>query len=274
MSQHARLTKEATAVLKETSRTFFIPISFLNGPLKNTVGSAYLCMRAIDEIEDHPDLPLDVKQHLLSEAARQLSEPVFDGAAYSALIGPYRGQLPEVAIRLDDWVSLCPAGIVAEVKRSTAEMARGMAKWAGKNWQIRSKEDLDDYTYYVAGLVGTMLSDIWRWHDGTETDRKLAIGFGRGLQAVNILRNIGEDAERGVSFVPDGWTKADLFDYARGNLGLADAYIKSIRNKRILLFCKVPLKLAHSTLKSLESGKEKMTRPEVEAAVREVQEET
>ena len=59
---------------------------------------------------------------------------------------------------------------------------------------------MDDYTYYVAGLVGVMLSDIWKWYDGTETDRELAIAFGRGLQTVNILRNREEDAERGVSF--------------------------------------------------------------------------
>ncbi len=41
-----------------------------------------------------------------------------------------------------------------------------------------------------------------------KTDRNLAISYGRGLQAVNILRNEKEDlTERGVSFVPDGWTR-------------------------------------------------------------------
>ena len=82
---------------------------------------------------------------------------------------------------------------------------KGMAKWVQKDWVINSEEDLDDYTYYVAGLVGVMLSDIWKWHDGTETDEHLAIGFGRGLQAVNILRNYKEDElEELVSFLRDG----------------------------------------------------------------------
>src|SRR5699024_12715300 len=66
-------------------------------------------------------------------------------------------------------------------------------------------------------------SQIWEWYDGTETDRDLAIGFGRGLQAVNILRNQEEDMEeRGVSFMPEGWTRADLFVYARENLAKGD----------------------------------------------------
>ena len=46
-------------------------------------------------------------------------------------------------------------------------MAEGMAKWVAKNWIIDTEADLDDYTYYVAGLVGVMLSDIWKWYDGT-----------------------------------------------------------------------------------------------------------
>src|SRR5690625_3113405 len=119
-----------------------------------------------------------------------------------------------------------------------------------------------------------MLSDIWKWNDGTETDHELAIGFGRGLQAVNILRNQHEDfAERGVRFIPDGWTRDDVFEYARENLRLADAYIKEINTRTISLFCKIPLALAKRTLKTMEDGKDKMTRQEVEEVVAEIKEE-
>ena len=50
------LQKEAMDMLKKTSRTFYIPITFLEPKLKKAVASAYLCMRAIDEIEDHETL--------------------------------------------------------------------------------------------------------------------------------------------------------------------------------------------------------------------------
>ena len=120
-------------------------------------------------------------------------------------------------------------------------------------------------------LVGVMLSDLWKENAGIETNRELAIGYGRGLQAVNILRNKEEDNQRGVQFFPDGWTRAEMFDYAEGNLAKADEYIKSINRKSILLFCKLPLAFAHKTLKALKSGKEKMTRAEVEKTVEEVQ---
>lgn len=264
---NAKLEKDARRVLKETSRTFYIPITLLKSVLKNTVGSAYLCMRAIDEIEDHEQLPSETKQHLLRATSKLLKEPSFDEAAYQQLINPYISLFPEVTRRLADWLKICPTDIVGKIKQSTSIMADGMAKWTEKNWLLKTKGDLDEYTYYVAGLVGVMLSDIWKWYDNTNTDYELAIGYGRGLQAVNMLRNEEEDAERGVQFIPDGWTRDDMFTYAKQNLKQAEIYIEDIKTRNILLFCKIPLALAKKTLTALENGEEKMTRNEVEATV-------
>lgn len=275
MTNDAKLEKEAMHVLKETSRTFYIPITLLRRELRLTVGSAYLCMRAIDEIEDNETLDAKVIESLLRETEKLLlADESFDDAAYRELIDPYKDKLPEVTIRLGDWINVCPTGIVTKVREATAEMAGGMADWVMKDWVIDTKEDLDDYTYYVAGLVGVMLSDIWEWYDGTETDHDLAIGFGRGLQAVNILRNQHEDyAERGVRFIPEGWTRDDVFDYAHENLRLGEEYLKDIKTRTITLFCKIPLKLAKRTLQAMEDGRDKMSRLEVEEVVEEVKSE-
>lgn len=263
------LHHESMQMLKKTSRTFFIPIACLTSTLKETVASAYLCMRAIDEIEDHETLENETKSKLLL-AISQLLKKQFNESAFQQLIEPYRDQLPDVTIRLGDWLKLCPKDAVEKVKSAASEMAEGMAKWAKRNWNIKTKADLDDYTYYVAGLVGCMLSDLWKWHDNTKTDRELAIAFGRGLQAVNILRNQKEDKERGVGFMPENWERKDMFNYAEENLNKAEQYVKSIRNKNIQLFCKIPLRLAHATLQALSKGKEKMSRDEVITVVNEV----
>lgn len=269
LSNEAKLQKEAMHILKLTSRTFYIPIKLLNPTLRKTVGSAYLCMRAIDEIEDHEELSSETKQHLLRSTSALLKTD-FDNIAYEQLLKPHVSKLPEVTLRLGDWLDVCPPKIIDKVKESTSKMAEGMARWVEKDWIVKTKEDLDEYTYYVAGLVGVMLSDIWEQYDGTQTDRDLAIGYGRGLQAVNMLRNQDEDADRGVHFMPDGWTRDDMFVYATENLEKADAYIESIHTKNILLFCKIPLALAKRTLKALKSGQEKMARSEVEMTVEEI----
>lgn len=275
MNSEAKLEKDAMHVLKATSRTFYIPITLLKRELRLTVGSAYLCMRAIDEVEDHETLEAAVKEKILLETKQLLlADGDFDDEAYQELLAPFAADLPEVTIRLGDWINVCPAGIVGKVQEYTAEMAGGMAAWVKKDWYIETVEDLDDYTYYVAGLVGVMLSEIWYWYDKTETDKDLAIGFGRGLQAVNILRNQHEDfAERGVRFIPNGWDRNDVFDYARKNLDAGDRYLEDIRTKNITHFCKIPLSLAKRTLKAMEKGKEKMSRQEVEEVVAEVKKE-
>ncbi|MDL4840178.1 phytoene/squalene synthase family protein [Aquibacillus rhizosphaerae] len=269
MSEVKKLHKEAMHVLKLTSRTFYIPISLLEPTLKKTVASAYLCMRAIDEIEDHEMIEPEEKQHLLNSTSLLLKKE-FDVVEYRKLIQPYESILPEVTLRLDDWINVCPEGIVDKVKESTSIMAAGMADWVEKDWLIKTVEELDDYTYYVAGLVGVMLSDIWKWYDNTETDQDLAIAFGRGLQSVNILRNQQEDYERGVSFMPENWNRDDMFQYATNNLKLADEYMKDIKNRNIKLFCKIPLALANKTLKALKNGREKISRNEVEEIVAQV----
>jgi len=268
------LLKDAMRVLKETSRTFFIPITFLQKELKTTVATAYLMMRAIDEIEDNesPEITSELKNAILLSVSGLLKEEQFNEQKYFEIIKPIQSHLSEVTLRLSDWISLLPDGADKIVKDATSEMAEGMGKWAKNDFQVRTKADLDEYTYYVAGLVGVMLSELWDWNAGVKTDRELAIAYGRGLQLVNILRNQEEDfRERGVSFVPDGWTRTDLFNYAEENLEKADLYMKDIHKRSILLFCRLPLALAHKTLKSLKEGKEKMSREEVEKTVEEIQ---
>lgn len=266
-----RFPKDAMRMLKETSRTFYIPITFLQKELKSAVASAYLVFRAIDEIEDDEQLSNDVKHDILMQVSELFKEP-FDNEAYMRILGENKTQLPEVSIRLEEWLQACPKEALPIVMGAANEMAYGMAEWSKKNWDIQTREDLDDYTYYVAGLVGVMLSDLWALYADEKTDRELAIGYGRGLQAVNILRNEEEDLdERGVSFVPEGWNRQDLFDYANENLAKADEYMTSLTKKSILLFCRLPLALAHKTLKAMEEGREKMTRTEVEETVKDVQ---
>lgn len=250
---------DAMTMLQMTSRTFFIPISRLTLGLKEAVASAYLCMRAIDEIEDHEELTDELKVKLLTAISDVfLSEDPIHGV--QEVLEPYRAELPEVTMRLDEWAMMCPPTVNKVVFRNTAMMSKQMADWVQEGWNIRTEEDLDSYTYSVAGMVGEMLSDIWLWYDGTKSDHSKAVAFGRGLQAVNILRNRAEDLERGVDFFPDGWGSKEMLQYTRRNLKLADDYVKELKGGPALEFCKIPLMLAHATVKLIAAGGNKLTR--------------
>lgn len=60
-----QITRQRNGDVKRDKPNIFIPISHLPAELQDAVGSAYLCMRAIDEIEDHPELEAGVKSRLL-----------------------------------------------------------------------------------------------------------------------------------------------------------------------------------------------------------------
>lgn len=259
------LEHSALNLLKETSRTFYIPIARLPSNLREAVMSAYLCMRAIDEIEDHPDLDNALKASLLRRLSLNLQGGLNTSTIDDFSAGLVNGHLPlpEVTVRVGEWALLAPKSIAPRIWDATAAMADRMAHWAETNWTIHTESDLDRYTFSVAGAVGLLLSDLWAWYDDTQTNRAQAIGFGRGLQAVNIARNHLEDRKRGVNFLPDGWQVEDIHAYARRNLQLADYYTQSLPEGPALDFCKIPLALAYGTLEVLSLGKEKLSRSEV-----------
>lgn len=257
----------ALALLKATSRTFYIPISLLPPRLQEAVTSAYLCMRAIDQIEDHPTLEAAVKAQLLRQLSLNLQAGTGQSRAEDFIegLGEFSHHLEEVSLRVGEWALLAPDQIAPRIWDATAAMADRMAYWADCHWKIDTEADLNRYTFSVAGSVGLMLSDLWAWYDGTETNRLEAIGFGRGLQTVNILRNHSEDLARGVDFFPHEWRTADMQQFARRNLVLADAYTAALPPGPALDFCKIPLALAHGTLDVLAQGKEKLSRDDVMA---------
>jgi farnesyl-diphosphate farnesyltransferase len=233
--------------------------------LQEAVASAYLCMRAIDEIEDHPELDNQTKVQLLRTISLtlQAADHGYIVDNFSMIFSLYQAPLPEVSIRIGEWATLAPATIAPRIWDATAAMADRMAYWASHGWAIRTETQLDCYTFGVAGAVGLLLSDLWVWYSGINTSRTHAIGFGRGLQAVNILRNRTEDLARGVDFFPDGWNKEDLYVYAKRNLSLADSYTQALPLGPVLEFCQVPLALAYATLNTLVRGEHKLSRSAV-----------
>jgi farnesyl-diphosphate farnesyltransferase len=258
------LELDAMEVLKQTSRTFYLSIVRLPPPVREAVMSSYLSLRAIDEIEDHASIDKLTKIRLLCAISTELRErQTLLAHRFSTVLRAYRDDLPEVTNRLDEWAHMAPKTIAPCVWDATSTMARRMAYWVDNDWRIRTKHDLDRYTFSVAGAVGILLSDLWTWYDGTLSRRADAVRYGRGLQAVNILRNRFEDLDRGVDFFPDGWTADDFRLYAKGNLSRGDAYVAGFPAGPARIFCQGPQALAHATLDALARGESKLSRSAV-----------
>jgi farnesyl-diphosphate farnesyltransferase len=90
--------------------------------------------------------------------------------------------------------------------------------------ELQTMDELDDYTYRVAGCVGEFWTRMCRAHafpDAQLDETKLladGVRFGKGLQLVNVLRDLPADLRNGRCYLPRreleklGLAPADLLD--------------------------------------------------------------
>ncbi|MFE0687498.1 squalene/phytoene synthase family protein [Streptomyces sp. JH002] len=241
---------EAHRAIRKYSTTWYVPVTTMPAGLNEALSSAYLLMRAIDEIEDHPELLPKEKDVLLCGISSVLQERCRP-EDFKAVLADTSVPLPEVSLRIGEWAALAPPQIAPRIRETFATMAERMGGWALHGWHIHTERDLDRYTYAVAGTLVLLLSDLWSWYDGTRSDRTLGVGYGRALQAVNIYQDKGEDLGRGVDFWPDGWDAARLRGYAMRELHRADRYLAQLpAHGPAYRFCSRPLAAAWRTIRA------------------------
>ena len=273
-------------LLERTSRTFALSIPPLPEPTRREVTIAYLLFRIADTFEDAAHWAPEARTSalhdlvgLLRSASRE--ESVRLSAAWTAAgASPhagYRDLIAEVPFVLDAFFALSPGAIPPirdHVARSAQGMAGVVARTRSGSLVLTTVEELKEYCYIVAGIVGEMLTELFLLgRPGLEPAapslRARAAGFGEALQLVNILKDEGDDAKEGRRYLPEAVPKAEIFALARHDLGTAEAYIETLRDagapRGILEFTALPVALAWAALKKVESKGPgaKVSRPEV-----------
>ncbi|HZD39674.1 MAG TPA: squalene/phytoene synthase family protein, partial [Terriglobales bacterium] len=105
------------------------------------------------------------------------------------------------------------------LQRCVRTMAKGMGQFQlrAEKQGLQSLEDLDRYCFYVAGVVGQMLTRLFCLHS-PEIAKKhdalmaLAVSFGQGLQMTNILKDVWEDYQKGACWLPREVFAEENFD--------------------------------------------------------------
>ena len=115
------------------------------------------------------------------------------------------------------------------------------------------------------------MCDIWAWYDGSQIDRVYTIQFGRGLQAVNILRNWSEDLKRNIDYFPTGWQTEETLSYAWIYLDKAKIAANTMQPEPYRYFVEIPQLLAEATLNALEHSEENISRNDVLDILQQIQ---
>jgi len=203
-------------ILPHVSRTFALTIPQLPAALRTPVTNAYLLCRIADTIEDEPVLSPDetlvmLRRFVAVLNGREAAAPLARELA-PRLSGPTLPAERELALNLERVVRITESldhPKRAAIQRCLEIMCSGMHQYqrTASTRGLPRATDLDDYCYYVAGVVGEMLTDLFCDYSVTIAQRRAAldehaVSFAQGLQMTNILKDVWEDRARGACWLP------------------------------------------------------------------------
>ena len=280
-------------ILQGVSRTFALTIPVLPPTLARVVSNAYLLCRIADTIEDDKLLP-DYRKREFSEQFIRVVAGADSAQDFAARL--YPDLSAEASADEKDLIKNTAAVIRithsfnarqrAALERCIRIMAEGMTQYQEANVRhgLKDQADMDRYCYFVAGVVGEMLTELFCDHcKGIDRKRaelmQLAVSFGQGLQMTNILKDIWDDQQRGMCWLPQAVfaqygvdlrqllprTHNPGFQQALGHLvGVAGAHLANALRYTLLIpaheveirrFCLWALGMAVLTMRKINSNR-------------------
>jgi farnesyl-diphosphate farnesyltransferase len=214
------LNSDLNNLLRATSRSFYLTLRVLPTRVRPQIGLAYLLARTADTIADTEIVPLahrlEMLQKLRDRISGQNSAPLdFGELARQQNLSAEKLLLEKIAASLGALEKLSPADlklvreVLVTITGGQELDLRRFAKASAENIvALETAVELDDYTYRVAGCVGEFWTKICRAHlfPNAKLDEKTLIAesirFGKGLQLVNILRDLPADLKNGRCYLP------------------------------------------------------------------------
>jgi len=222
-------------LLRQVSRTFSLSLGVLPKSLRAPIGLAYLFARAADTIADTRLVDgrdrVDLLKALRQALAASGPVPALTGlAAAQANLGERRlleriaecfealdRLAPDDAARVRGVLATITEGMIFDLTRFPGADARALQA-------LETLDDLDRYTYLVAGCVGEFWTEMHvahrprlaRWDLPVMKAR--GVRFGKALQMTNVLRDLPRDLRIGRCYLPRrelaalGLAPADLLD--------------------------------------------------------------
>jgi farnesyl-diphosphate farnesyltransferase len=208
-------------LLRRVSRSFYLSLAILPRNVREPIALAYLLARAADTVADtrliarparvaHLEIlraaytgdTVDVARvadacapHQVHAAERMLLERVGEALARVYGLAP----VDQDAVRTV--LATITDGMLFDLAHFPGEDAAGLAA-------LDTLDDLDRYTYLVAGCVGEFWTAVHVAHrkrlrhwDG-KAQAASAVRFGKALQLTNVLRDVPQDLRHGRCYLP------------------------------------------------------------------------
>jgi len=251
--------------LNRVSRSFAFCIQNLDSPFRQWTSLSYLLCRVLDTVEDAPWEDPKRKAEQFAEFDEYLSIPPTPNR-HRDWRDRFPGGISEGEARLiadsgflfEDLAALQP-DVREAIRNAVGIMGRGMRHYAAREtvavgMRLSSLTDVNRYCYFVAGIVGKLLSRLFLierpdFRPAPEFMTN-AFHFGLFLQKVNLLKDQPEDEKVGRYLVPN---REELIASLRENADGALSYILMlpVTEKGFRMFCATSLFLGAATLSAV-----------------------
>lgn len=229
-------------LLKQVSRLFYTTLAVVPADVRDQIGLGYLFARAADTIADTDLIDRARRLEFLSHLKAQFTSDQISWSQIRAIqqaMSPLQQDSSERVLleRLEDCFRLfqeCSPEDRRRVQRLMTTLTQGMemdlSYFPGKSAEdlvaLKTIDDLDRYTYYVAGCVGEFWTDLMCAHRKALVSwdvrhmSSVGVRFGKGLQLTNIVKDIAHDLQKGRCYIPEmllteaGLTPRDLLNQA------------------------------------------------------------
>jgi len=217
--------KELDEILKGVSRSFYLTLRSLPEQVRPQISVAYLIARIADTIADTEAIPLEERIQTLiafrekvdgtinkdgeTLLSRFLTAEKFNCSPSETLLLQSTDKIIRTMHSFEDSdIDL----ICLVIKRITRGQELDLRRFSdardGKIVALNTEDELDEYTYLVAGCVGEFWTKICINHLFTfqQKDEQAIINngikYGKGLQLINILRDLPRDLKIGRCYLP------------------------------------------------------------------------
>lgn len=215
-------------LLASVSRSFHLTLKALPKIVREPISLAYLLARTADTIADTVAVPADTRLHCLARFRDLILGPPSEDEERSLAIllqGRFcPHQTDEAEARLMAhfrdaiaWLRTATPSQLTAIRGVLSHIIRGQVldiqrfPDTSPLRALRTADELDDYTWLVAGCVGEFwtrlcLADLpSAFCDGTDTGDLVQSGirYGKGLQLINILRDLPRDLAAGRCYLPE-----------------------------------------------------------------------
>ena len=272
-------------LLASVSRSFYLSLKILPREIRNAASLGYLLARATDTVADTQAIATEERLQVLAAMEQAVAG---QGVVpdFTELLGKKGGE-GNTDAELDclrqfrsllGYFDHMPESQVEAIKRVVASVVRGQTddirRFSGDQCAVlESAQQLEQYTYDVAGCVGVFWTELGYGAYGDSYAvlprremEQLGKEYGKALQLINILRDFPEDLQLGRCYIPGVdlasggrkiWQQDTLVwrRRCRELLTSAGKYIDAVNPRRLRLATALPALIGAQTLVLLSEAK-------------------